>query len=367
MSPSLTELEQKYVLDSVKSSWIGGAGEYIDNMERVWAELCGAEFALMVSNGTVAISLALQAIGVGPGDEVIVPAMTYAATANAVRHVGAEPVFVDVEESTWCMDPALLDQAYTDKVKAVIPVDLFGHPADIDPILRFAEANELKVIVDAAQSHLARYKGSPVGSLADMTTFSFHVGKIFTSGEGGAITLDDPELAARLKILREHGMDPNRRFYHPVVGTNSRLTNMQAAVLSGQIERRAEITSQRNSMFSTYKTGLSGISGLTFRPEAEWAEITPWVFCIGISESEFGCSRDQLIDNLAKNNIETRPFYFPLHRLPPYSELSKARGEHCPVSDRLSEEGMYLPSSTDISADELGYVIEAIKNEAANI
>ncbi|MBT5170281.1 MAG: DegT/DnrJ/EryC1/StrS family aminotransferase [Opitutales bacterium] len=362
MSPSLTELESKYVQNSLDSTWIGGEGAYIDQMERDWADICGVSHAVMTANGTLAITLALQVIGVGAGDEVIVPALTYAATANSVRLVGGEPVFVDVEEDTWCMDSTLVESAITPRTRAIIPVDLFGHPTDIDPITEIANAHGIHVIIDAAQSHLATYKKRPVGSLAQMTTFSFHVGKMFTSGEGGAVTTDDAELAGKLRLIRGHGMDPNRRFFHPVVGTNNRMTNLQAAMLCAQIERRDEIVARRRATFQAYANGLSGIPGLSLRPVADWATASPWVFCLRLSESEFGMSRDDLIEELSGRNIETRPFYYPLHRLPMYRELSESRGESCPVSDSLSSEGMFLPSSTDISADELGFIIETVRS-----
>ena len=364
MNPSLTGNEKKYIQEAVESTWIGGSGHYVDRIEREWAELCGVKECVVAANGTVAIQMALLGLGVGPGDEVIVPALTYVATANAVRYTGAEPVFVDIDPETWCMDPSLIEPAITRRTKAIIPVHLFGHPADMDEINKIAGLYNLHVMVDAAQGHLASYKNRPVGSLGDMATFSFHVGKIFTCGEGGAITLDDSKTAEWLRMIRGHGMDPERRFYHPMTAFNYRLTNMQCAVLCAQIERRSEILEKRRRWFKQYEENLTGVQGLSFRPVAEWAFLCPWVFCITINEAQFGCSRDQLIEKLASVGIESRPFYYPLHSLPPFRELSSQRNEHCPVTDRLAKEGMYLPSSTDITDDEIDFVCDSVRSIA---
>ena len=364
MDPSLTGNEKKYVQDVIDSTWIGGAGAYLERVEREWAELCGTKECVTASNGTVSLHLALLALGAGPGDEVIVPALTYVATANAVRYVGAEPVFVDIDPNTWCMDPTRIEAAITLQTKGIMPVHLFGHPADMDAINKLAALYKFWVLVDAAQAHLAKYKERPVGSLADIATFSFHVGKIFTCGEGGAITLDDSKLAKWLRMVRGHGMDPERRFFHPMMAFNYRLTNMQAAVLCAQIERRDDIIERRRRFFKRYEDNLKGTPGVYFQPIEEWAVPCPWVFSITINENESGCLRDQLMEGLSEKGIESRPFYYPLHKLPPYRELSTSRGDKCPEAERLSKEGMYLPSSTDITDEEVDFVCEAMKTIA---
>lgn len=364
MSPSLKGNEAKYVQDAVASTWIGGAGAYLERAEREWAEICGTKESVCASNGTTALHLALVGLGVGPGDEVIVPALTYVATANAVRFVGAEPVFVDVDPMTWCMDPARIEAAITRRTKGIMPVHLFGHPADMDAINKLAALYKFWVIADSAQAHLAKYKGRPVGSLADMEVFSFHVGKILTCGEGGAITLDDSKLAKWLRMVRGHGMDPERRFYHPRTAYNYRLTNLQAAVLCAQFERRGEIVRRRRLLFKRYEQSLRDLPGIEFQHIAEWAVSCPWVFCMTIDEAEFGCSRDQIIEALAAKGIESRPFNYPLHWLPPFRELAAKRGDSCPVSEHLSRVGMYLPSSTDITDEETDVVCNAMRTIA---
>ncbi|MEM5789505.1 MAG: DegT/DnrJ/EryC1/StrS family aminotransferase, partial [Syntrophobacteraceae bacterium] len=361
MGPSLKGNEAKYLQDAVESTWIGGAGEYIERVEREWAEICGTRECVTASNGTVSLHMALLALGAGPGDEVIVPALTYVATANAVQYVGAEPVFVDVDPNTWCIDPKVIEASITPRTKGVMPVHLQGHPADVDAIKKLAALYKLWILCDAAQAHMATYKGQTVGSLGDIESFSFHVSKIFTCGEGGAITLNDSKLAKWLRLVRGHGMDPERRFFHPMTAFNYRLTNMQAAVLCAQLERREVIISRRRQFFKRYENNLRDTPGICFQPMAEWAVPCPWVFSILIDESEFGYSRDQLMAALSEQGIETRPFYFPLHKLPPYRQKSAIRGDTCPVAERLSQIGMFLPSSTDITDAEVDFVCETIR------
>jgi hypothetical protein len=220
-STDLSGHEERYAVDAIRSSWISSTGPYLSRFEAEFAALCGVKSALAVSNGTVALHLALLGLDVRPGDEVIVPSLTYVATANAVRYVGGEPVFVDVDPETWCLDPRRLEEAITRRTRGIIAVHLVGHPADMDRINHLAVVNGLWVVEDAAEAHLASYKGRPVGGLARLATFSFFGNKLFTCGEGGAITLSDDQLNTRLRILRGQGMDPQRRYYFPVTCYNS--------------------------------------------------------------------------------------------------------------------------------------------------
>src|SRR6476661_6359846 len=215
-APDLTGNEEKYVLEALRSSWISSTGPFIDRFEREFAAVNGTRTSLGVCNGTVALHLALLALDVRPGDEVLIPSLTYIATANAVRYVGAEPVFVDVDPETWCIDPQRLEDAITPRTRGIIPVHLYGHPADMDAINHLAAVHGLWVVEDAAEAHFARYKNQIVGSLGRIATFSFYGNKILTSGEGGALTLDDPHLELRIRTLRGQGMDPSRRYFFPV-------------------------------------------------------------------------------------------------------------------------------------------------------
>jgi perosamine synthetase len=310
----------------------------------------------------VALHLALLALDVRPGDEVIVPSLTYIATANAVRYVGAEPVFVDVSTETWCMDPGLVERAITRRTKGIIAVDLYGHPADMDAINHIAAIHGLWVVEDAAEAHTAKYKGRRTGGLAKIGTFSFYGNKIFTSGEGGAITVNDPDLALRIRTLRGQGMDPDRRYYFPVTGYNFRLTNVACALLCAQLERADAIIARRQNIFDRYRKQLEGTDGVGFQPIAEWAEPAPWLFSITVDPDSFGCNRDGLADYLKEHGVDTRPFFIPLHSLPPFRNESAARGECLPVTDALAASGINLPTHAMLTDEDIFRVCDLIKN-----
>ena len=342
--PDLSGNEEAYVVQAIRSTWISSSGEFVRRFEQEFARMCGTQHAVAVSNGTVALHLAMLALEVGPGDEVLVPSLTYVATANAVQYVGAEPVFVDVDPDTWCIDPRKLEERITPRTKGIVAVHLYGHPADMDAINRIAAVHGLWVVEDAAEAHFAQYKGKTVGSLGKIATFSFYGNKIITSGEGGAITLNDSELESRIRLLRGQGMDPNQRYFFPIVGYNYRLTNVVCAILCAQLERAEQIIERRRHIYRLYSEYLSGIPGIGFQPVAPWAEITPWMFCITVDPEGFGRTRDELMDFLAKEGVETRPFFFPLHRLPPFREQARKRGIDLPVTDELAGKGLNLPT-----------------------
>jgi perosamine synthetase len=340
----LSELEERFAVDAIRSTQISGSGPYVDQFEREFAELCGSGTALAVANGTVALHLALLALDVRPGDEVLIPSLTYVATANAVRYCGAEPVFVDVDPETWCIDPARVEDRITPRTRGIIPVHLYGHPADMDAINHIAGVHGLWVIEDAAEAHFAKYRGRPVGGISHIATFSFYGNKIFTCGEGGAVTTSDPYLTTRMKTLRGQGMDPNRRYYFPVTGYNFRLTNLACAILCAQLERRDEILTLRRGLFEQYRNALDGIGGVGFQPIAPWAQVAPWLFSITIDANVYGMSRDEVARILDSSGIETRPFFIPLHQLPPFREGARSRGGDFTHSTRLGESGLNLPT-----------------------
>lgn len=358
--PDLTGNEEKYVLDALRTSWISSTGAYINRFEEEFAGLCGTRAAIGVCNGTVALHLALLTLDVRPGDEVIVPSLTYIATANAVRYVGAEPVFIDVDPETWCLDPKKIEDAITPRTKGIIAVHLYGHPADMDEINHIAGVHGLWVVEDAAEAPLATYKGRPTGGLAPIATFSFYGNKVFTCGEGGALTLSDAGLELRARTLRGQGMDPKRRYYFPVTGYNFRLTNLACALLCAQLERREQILQCRRAIYSRYRKMLSAIPGIGVQPQASWAEVTPWLFSILVNAQEFGLTRDELMGKLAKMQIETRPFFIPLHTLPPFREGSRRRGEELPVTVSLGMQGMNLPTFSTMTDAEVERICESI-------
>jgi perosamine synthetase len=358
--PDLTGNEEAYVVDAIRSTWISSSGKYLDRFEEQFAALCDTRTAIGVPNGTIALHLALLALGVRPGDEVLVPSLTFIATANAVRYVGGVPVFVDVDPDTWCIDARQLEDAIGPRTVGIIPVHLYGHPAEMDEINRIAAIHGLWVVEDAAEAHLARYKGRPVGGLAQIGTFSFYGNKIFTSGEGGAVTVSDPALEVRLRTLRGQGMDPKRRYYFPVTGYNFRMTNLAAALLCAQLERKDAILAHRKRIAAHYARCFNEVAGLGLQPAAAWAEPAQWLYCITIDGNEFGMTRDQVAEELAAKGIETRPFFIPLHRLPPFKETSRVRRYELPITDRLAATGLNLPTFSGLTEGEIDRVADAV-------
>lgn len=358
--------EERYIVDAIRSSWISSSGKYLDRFEAEFADLCHTKATVGVCNGTAALHLAVEALGAEVGDEVIVPSLTYIATANAVRYAGARPVFVDVDPGTWCIDPDKIEAAITERTKGIIAVHLYGHPADMDRLNAVAARHKLWVVEDAAEAPLATYKGKPVGGLSSVATFSFYGNKLFTSGEGGALTLNDPELEDQIRLLRGQGMDPKRRYWFPITGYNYRLTNLCAAMLCAQMERRKEILRHRMSIYHSYSSRLRNIRGIGMQPVAEWAEVSPWLFCITIDADRFGMNRDDLARFLLERGIDTRPFFIPLHTMPPFAEQAAALSESLPHTMRLSQSGINLPTFTKMTEDEVNSVCNAIQDAACS-
>ncbi len=353
--------EEAYVAEAIRSSWISSTGPFLDRFESEFAELCGTRYALACSNGTTALHLALLGLGLRPGDEVIVPSMTYIATANAVRYCGAEPVFVDIDPETWCISPSEIERAITPRTRGIIAVHLMGHPSDMDAINEVAAINGLWVVEDAAESHFAQYKGRTVGSLGTVATFSFFGNKIITCGEGGAVTLSDPQLYVRLKMLRGQGMDPRRRYYFPITGYNFRLTNVACGILCAQLERRDAIMEKRNAVFERYEHQLEGVRGIGFQPIAPWANASPWMYSVTIDPEAFGRTRDELIDILKAERIDSRPFFFPLHTLPPFVEAAARQRHPLYVTDELGKNGLMLPTYNELKHADIDRIAKIIR------
>jgi perosamine synthetase len=358
--PDLSGREAEYVAEAVASSWISSTGPFVTRFEREFADFCGTRHAVAVANGTVAIHVALVALGVEPGDEVIVPSLTYIATANAVRYTGATPVFVDVDPGTWCLDPAAVQAAVTPRTKGIIAVDLYGHPADMDALSAVAKRHGLWLVEDAAEAHGARYRGRPAGSLGTIGTFSFYGNKIMTSGEGGAVTVDDDQLDELVRLYRGQGVDPNRRYWFSVIGYNYRLTNVACALLCAQLERADELLAGRRRVFDAYAAALDGIEGIGFQPVAPWAMPAPWLYCITVDQAVYGRSRDELMAALAESGIDTRPFFYPIHLLPAYAAAAGALPS-LPVTEALAASGMNLPTAVQMTEADVGYVADAIR------
>ena len=355
-APDLSGNEKAYVLDCLDSTWISSSGKYLDRFEAGFAEFCGVRHAVACSNGTTALHLALVALGVGPGDEVIVPTLTFVATANTVTYCGAQPVFVDAEPDTWTIDPASIEAKITPRTKGIIVVHLFGQPADMDPINALARRHGLFVLEDAAQAHGAEYRGRRAGALADIATFSFFGNKIVTTGEGGMVVTDDDAIAGRMRLFRTHGMDPNRRYWHPVIGYNYRMTNLTAAIGLAQLERVDWQLERRRELAAWYREELGGVDVLTCQGEKPWARHVWWMFSVLVSES--AADRDGVMDAMRRRGIETRPFVHPLHTLPPYLEASQ--GQTFPVAEAIARSGINLPTFTGLTRAQVRQVGDAL-------
>lgn len=360
-APALVGREREYVLDCVDSTWISSTGKYVERFEVEFAEFCGVRHAVSCCNGTVAVHLALLAHGVGPGDEVIVPTLTYVATANPVVYCGGQPVFVDSEPRTWNMDPERIAEAITPRTRGIVVVHLYGHPVDMDPILELAERHGLWVIEDAAEAHGATYRGRKVGSLGDSATFSFYGNKVITTGEGGMVVCDDETRAALVRQLHGQGQDPERRYWFPMIGFNYRMTNIEAAIGLAQLERIDWHLGRRREIAGWYREELGDQEGIVLSPQESWAESAFWINCAVFDERRFG-PRDELMQKLAQAGIETRPFFYPLHTLPMYREANE--GKRFPVAEDLGRRGVNLPSSASLTREEVAYVSQRIRELA---
>ncbi|MFA5865481.1 MAG: DegT/DnrJ/EryC1/StrS family aminotransferase [Phycisphaerae bacterium] len=354
--PSITEKEIEYVTAAVTSGWVSSLGEYIDRFEKEFAHFVNVSNALTVSNGTVALHLALLAARIGKDDEVIVPDLTFVATANTVIHAGAKPVIVDIDPETWCIDPRQIEKALTSKTKAIIPVHLYGHPADMDPIMRIAEKHRLIVIEDCAEAHGATYKGKRVGAIGHIGTFSFYGNKIITTGEGGMLTTNDSRFYERAKFLKDHAMSPDKRYWHPEVGYNYRMTNVQAAMGVAQLERIETLLARKREIFSWYRESLAGVPGIKLNPQKEYAGNVYWMICLLLDPS-LKVNRDQFMKDLKSKGIDTRPFFYPMTQMPMYQQDPRKN----PVSGDISRQGINLPSSVKLTFDEVTWISEQIR------
>jgi perosamine synthetase len=357
-APVFAGREKEYVADCMESGWISSAGKYVDQFEEQFAQFCGVRHAVACCNGTVALHLALVALGVAAGDEVIVPTLTFVATANAVTYCGARPVFVDSEPGTWNIDPALVEAKITPRTKGIIAVHLYGHPADADALRDIAGRHNLFLVEDAAEAHGATYKGRNAGSLGDAAAFSFYGNKIIATGEGGMVVTDDDALAARARQLRGQGVDPNRRYWFPVVGYNYRMMNIPAAIGLAQLEKIDWHLGRRLEVAARYHERLAGEPLVAWQPEQPWATHAHWMFTVILDE---GARRgaEEVMSLLHGAGVETRPVFYPVHSLPPYRDAGGDGGEY-PVASRLARRGVSLPTWAGLCDDDVDYVCDQL-------
>jgi perosamine synthetase len=354
--PSIGKKEIEYVTDAVSSGWVSSLGKYIDMFEEHFANYCGTKYAIATSNGTTALHLALVSLGITSEDEVIIPDLTFVATGNAVKYIGAKPVTVDIDEDTLCISSDAIKKAITPKTRAIIPVHLYGHPANMVEINKIAKEHNLFVIEDAAEAHGAEINGRRVGGLGDAGVFSFYGNKIITTGEGGMITTNDEKLYNKMRYLRDHAMSKDKRYWHTEVGFNYRMTNLQAALGVAQFERLDEILAKKKETFKWYQENLAGIKGIKLNRQALWAKNVYWLVCAEL-EGYTGMKRDRFIKNLRSKNIDSRPYFYPLSDMPIYDEALT------PVTHKVYQRGINLPSYFDISKEQVEYICKVIKSE----
>jgi perosamine synthetase len=361
--PDIGEEEALAVADAVRRGEISGSfGDSIPAFEREFAEYVGVAHAVSVTSGTTALHLALAALEIGPGDEVLVSASTNIATALAAYHLGAVPVPVDSERETGNLNLDLIPRLVTERTRAIIPVHLFGHPVDMDRLEEIAEQHELAVVEDCAESHGATVRGRMTGTFGDAACFSFYANKIITTGEGGMVTTGDAALADRLRLLRNLAFDVPR-FVHAYAGFNYRMTGMQAALGRVQLRKIEALIAEKRRVAHTYDELLADIPGIECPREEEWARNVYWMYVIEVAE-EFPLTRDELREHLTAEGVDTRTHFCPMNLQPVLRELPGFRDLPCPVAERQWERGMYLPSSTSLDRGTLERVADTIRRAA---
>jgi perosamine synthetase len=355
--PDIGTEELQMVTDAVKSGWVSSKGPFIEEFEREFAQYIGTKHGVSASNGTTALHLALTALGIGKGDKVVVPSLDFISVANVVKYVQAEPVFVDSHPDYWCMDPSKIK--IDKQTKAIIAVHLYGHPCDMDQILNIAKEHNLFVIEDCAEAHGAEFKGRKVGNFGVISCFSFYGNKVITTGEGGMCLTNDAELTQKMFILRDHGMNPNKRYWHDVIGFNYRMTNIQAALGVAQLRKINSFIEKKRKIAMTYNNLLKGLPVVSLPPEMPWAKNVYWLYSILVNPQH----RDSIMAYLEKNGVETRPFFYPTHLLPPYNS-----GLSFKVAEDLSSRGINLPSGTTLTETQVETValsiVEALKKSS---
>ncbi len=359
--PLLDGNEKAYLAQCIDTGWISSEGPFVARLEEEFARRVGRAHAVAVCNGSAALDLAVAALGIGPGDEVILPAFTIISCAAAVVRAGAKPVAVDCEPDTWNVTAAKIAERITARTKAIMVVHIYGLPVDMDPVMALAAKHGLRVIEDAAEMHGQTYKGQPCGSFGDISTFSFYPNKLVTTGEGGMVLTDDKRLAERCRSMRNLCFKTEQRFVHDELGWNHRMSNLQAAVGVAQLERLDEFVARKRKMGAYYTHRLKGIRGLQL-PLAgtDYAENIYWVYGIVLDDGvPFDAA--EAMRRLAKAGVGTRPFFWPMHEQPVFKKMGLFAGDAHPVAERLGRRGFYIPSGVALSEAQADAVVTAVQ------
>ena len=355
--PLLLGNELKYVTEAVSKGWISSAGGFVREFEKRFAEYLGVKHAVTVSNGTAALHLAIVAAGIGAGDEVLVPTFTMIASAAAVCYTGAKPVFVDCDEKTWNVDPAALEARITKRTRGVMPVHIYGHPCDMDPIRDVASRHGLVIVEDAAEAIGSRYKDRLCGGLGHLGCFSFFANKVITTGEGGMVVTDDDRLYDQVRYFKNlcFPLDGPRKYIHDHIGFNYRLPNTLAAIGLAQVENVEEYVRRRRANAQRYNERLAGQRGITTPAEEPWATNSYWMYSILIGD-DFGLSREQVMDALAERGIETRTFFVPMHQQKGLRDFGCDMSGTYPHAEYIATRGLYLPSGSGLTEEQIDRV-----------
>ena len=360
--PRLGSHESEYVMECLQTGWISSEGRFIGAFERAWADYCGMKYGVAVSNGTTALQLAVECLNLQPGDEVILPTFTIISCAQAITYNGGTPVLVDSDPRTWCMDVGQVEAKITSRTRAIMPVHIYGHPVDMQPLQDIARRYNLIIIEDAAEAHGAEYKGARCGSLGDLGCFSFYANKIVTTGEGGMILTNNEAHADRVTSLRNLCFQKERRFYHTALGHNFRMTNIQAALGLAQVENIEAAVQQKRWMGQEYTRRLSQVNGIQLPVEESWAKNVYWMYGI-VLETSTGMTAVEFAKRLSERGVMTRPFFLGMHEQPVFLERGLFAGEKYPIAERLARQGLYLPSGLTLSMDQLVEVCRAVGEE----
>ncbi len=359
--PLLDGNEERYLSECVKTGWISSEGPFVGQFEKGFAARVGRAHGISVCNGSAALDLAIAALGIGPGDEVILPTFTIISCAATIVRAGAVPVVVDCEPDTWNMSADRIAQRITAKTKAILVVHIYGLPVDMDPVLALAERHGLKIIEDAAEMHGQNYNGRPCGSFGHISTFSFYPNKLVTTGEGGLVVTDDDVLAERCRSLRNLCFQPGRRFVHEELGWNFRMSNLQAAVGLAQLERLDEFIVRKRAMGEYYTRHLSGLRGISLpRSKTNYADNIYWVYGV-VLDDDLPFDAPEAMRRLAVKGIGTRPFFWPIHEQPVFLRNGLYRNETYPNAERLARRGFYLPSGVALTTAQADQTIAAME------
>ncbi|MDR2054630.1 MAG: DegT/DnrJ/EryC1/StrS family aminotransferase [Desulfovibrio sp.] len=361
-SPLLSGNELAYVTEAVSTGWISSSGKYVAEFEKAFAAYCGVRHGIAVCNGTVALHLALTALGIGPGDEVIIPDFTMIASAFAVCYTGAKPVFVDADEATWNMNANLIEDGITSRTKAIMPVHIFGNPCDMAALRRIAEKHALAVVEDAAEAHGAEFGGVKTGKLGDLAAFSFFANKNITTGEGGMVVTDDGELARTCRYRKNLCFPPDapRTYLHGDIGFNYRMSNLHAALGLAQTERADRYGALRIRHGLLYRELLSSVPGIVLQEDQPEGKNVFWMNGLCVQPEEYGRRRDELAARLAGNGVETRLFFNGMHRQPALKKYGCDCAGRYPVSDFLADNGLYLPSGSGLEETDIRHICKLI-------